>query len=963
MKQPSHGALYQSTVFSVSLQEQLLLFLQAMKLISRSVILLYVSVFAVFASAQTEPNDILPIDPAVVTGTLPNGLRYYIKKNQKPEQRAELRLVVKVGSIMEDDNQQGLAHFLEHMCFNGTKRFPKQDLVNFLESTGIRFGAHLNAYTSFDETVYMLQVPTDKQDLLGKGLDVLEDWAGAVSFEDAEIDKERGVVVEEWRLGRGAYERVSNKLLPSVLYNSRYANRLPIGKKEVLDTFRYETVKKFYKDWYRPDLMAVMAVGDFDVNTVEAMIKTRFSRLVNPSPSRPRTQYDIPLHAEAIFAVTSDKELPISNVDMYFKYNDTEERTVGNYRNRLLGNLYDAMLNSRFQEATLKPEAAFAQAYSYDEKFVGTKRAFTVSIAPKNESLAKGYEAALQEVHRVKQNGFTITELEREKKNMMTSVERLYNERTKTESRAIIGEYVRHFLDKEPIPGIAFEYELYKKYVPLITLSEVNGLTDIRMGKNSSTVVTLAGPEKEGIRIPSEQELRTTFARVDKSTLSAYDDKVTDLPLLAATPKPGKIRKTKVRKSIGVTEWTLSNGIKVILKPTDFKNDEIIFSASSPGGSSLASDDNYLSAEMSSQIMQMGGVANFDLTALQKYLAGKRVTVSPTISSLQEGFNGNASPKDLETAFQLIYAYSTAPRKDSASFASLKSRIVTFLDNKNVSPESAFQDTFAVTMANHHYRARPMTSQLLGEVNLDKAHAFYLDRYSDMGDFTFYFVGNFDLKQMKPLVETYLASLPTKKRKESWKDIGITPPQGLVEKTVKKGIEPKSNVRLAQTGAFEWSTENRFYLNSMAEVLSIKLRETLREDKGGVYGVGCRAIPTHYPKEMYTLSIGFGCAPERVDELVFEVYKKLDSMVIKAPEELYVKKVKEIAKRENETNVKENRFWLSSLSSAYVNGEDPEEILKRGKLIESLTPEIIWEASKKYCAKGNMVKVVLYPEK
>lgn len=934
-----------------------------MKQISKIAFLIYTFVLVTSSFGQMEPNDFLPTDPDVIIGTLPNGLKYYIKQNKKPEQRAELRLAVKVGSIMEDDNQQGLAHFLEHMCFNGTKRFPKQDLVNFLESTGIRFGAHLNAYTSFDETVYMLQVPTDRQEILGKGLDVLEDWAGSVTFDNAEIDKERGVVVEEWRLGRGAYERVSNKLLPSVLFNSRYANRLPIGKKEVLDTFQYETVKKFYKDWYRPDLMAVMAVGDFDVKQVEEMIKTRFSRLTNPTPLRPRTEYDIPSHTEAIYAVTSDKELPMGNADIYFKYDSKEERTVSDYRMRLVGDLYDAMLNNRFQEATLKPDAPFAQAFCYDESFMGGKRAFIVSVAPKNESLSKGYEAALQEVMRVRQNGFTTSELEREKKNMMTAMERQYNERTKTDSRGIIGEYVRNFIDKEPMPSLTYEYELYKKYLPLITLTEINGLTDVRMGQKSSRVVTMAGPEKEGLRIPSEQELRNVYARVENSSLAAYDDKISDLPLLAAMPKPGKVKATKVRKAIGVTEWTLSNGIKVILKPTDFKNDEILFSASSPGGSSLASDDNYLSADMCTQIMQMGGVANFDMTALQKYLAGKRVSVAPTISSLQEGFSGSSAPKDLETAFQLIYAYSTAPRKDSSAFGSIVARMKTFLENKNLSPESAFQDTFSVTMANYHYRARPYTTELLKEVNLDKAYAFYVDRFSDMNDFTFYFVGNFDLKTMKPLVETYLASLPSKKRKESWRDIGITPPQGLIEKTVKKGIEPKSSVRMAQTGDFVWSGENRFYLNSMAEVLSIKLRETLREEKGGVYGVGCRAMPTHYPKQMYTLSVGFGCSPDRVDELVQEVYKKLDTMVMKAPEDTYVNKVKEMAKRENETNLKENRYWLSSLSAAYVNGEDPEGIIKREKLIESLTAQKVWEAGKKYCAKGNMVKVVLYPEK
>lgn len=910
-----------------------------------------------------EPNDSLPTDSQVITGTLANGLRYYIRKNAKPEQRAELRLAVRTGSIMEDDDQQGLAHFCEHMCFNGTKRFPKQDLVNFLESTGIRFGAHLNAYTSFDETVYMLQAPTDKPEVLGKAMDVLEDWAGSVTFDNTEIDKERGVVIEEWRLGRGANERVENKLLPSVLFNSRYAVRLPIGKKEILDTFRYETLKKFYRDWYRPDLMAVIAVGDFDPIQMQKMIIERFSRLSNPPAERERTAGTLGLHAEPIFASATDKELQQPSFDIYFQYEDKEDKIVADYRNNIVGELYAEMLNDRLEEISLKADAPFAQSFVHDETFLGKRRSYEMNIVPKSSSLKKAYEAGLQELFRVRQNGFVASELERAKKNMLTRIERLYNEREKTDSRALVREYLDHFLHKDPFPGIAYEYQLYKRYLSLITVDEVNRMNDVYFGKNVNRVVTLAASEKEGVHVPDEKELRETFYRIESSQLAAYEDKAADEPLMAQKPAPGRVVRKIVHSGIGVSELQLSNGIKVILKPTDFKNDEVLFSATSPGGSSLSSDQDYLSAEQSAQVVSLGGAGKFDLITLQKMLAGKTASCTPSIAQLSEGMNGSCTPKDMETMFQLIYLYSTAPRKDTAACKSYLNRIKSFLENRSNDPNAAFGDTLQVTMSNYHHRGRPISMALLSEIDIDKAFDFYRDRFSDMGDFTFYFVGSFDEKTIRPFIETYLASLPTKKRKESWRDIGMYPPKGTIEKKVVKGIEPKSNVRIVHTGDFKWTPENRFALQAMAEVLSIKLRETLREEKGGVYGVQCRANPTHYPKETYSLSVGFGCAPERVNELVAEVYKKLDTMTMKPPEEVYVNKVKQIQKRENEVNMKENRYWLSSLSQAYVNKEKPEDILKRKQMIESLSPKLIFDAAKKYCTKENLVKVVLVPEK
>lgn len=906
-------------------------------------------------------TDVLPQDPNVRTGTLSNGLKYYIRKNHKPENRAEFRLAVKTGSILEDDDQQGLAHFCEHMQFNGTKHFPKMDLVNFLEATGVRFGAHLNAYTSFDETVYMLQLPTDKPETLDKGLLVLEDWAGNATFDDVEIDKERGVVIEEWRLGRGANERISNQHLPKELYQSHYADRLPIGKKEILEKCSHETLRKFYHDWYRPDLMAFIAAGDFDMDKIESEIKTRFGRLQNPPNEKPRTKFSVPLHDSTIISIAGDKELQFQSAQVLFEHQEGKTVTVGDYRRDLAGRIYDAMLNERLQELIQKGNPPFAFAGANDGEFLGGIAAYSCFAILKPDGIEKGLQSILQEMYRVKQTGFTATELERQKQSMMTHMEEQFKERDKTESSKYVQEYLRNYLHEEPYPGIEYENELYKKYLPTITLGEVNALSPKRMD-GSSRVVTISYQIKDSMaKAPEESAIRSIIETVSKKNLAAYDDKTSNKPLLAAKPKPGKITGEKNIADLGITEWTLSNGARVILKPTDFKNDQILFSASSPGGSSLSSDADYLSANVAANLVDEGGIAEFDATTLKKMLAGKNVSLSPTISNLQEGFRGNSTPKDEETMFQLLYLYGTSPRKDPEAFQAFQTQMTSFLKGRDADPSTAFRDTLQVTMAQYHLRERPFTMESLGKINLDKAFNFYKERFADFSDFTFFFVGNIDLVQIKPLVETYLASLPSMGRKETWKDLGVRTPKGLIAKSVYKGIEPKSSVTINLTGPFEWNAKNRFDLEAVAGVLSIKLRETLREDKGGVYGVRVNATPSHFPREQYQLSIGFGCDPARVRELVDETMRKLDTMRMKAPEDIYVTKVKEIGKHEDEVNLKENRHWLASLSSNYFNGDDPHVILKRREMIEHLTAEDIHQAAQRYCSKENMVEVVLYP--
>ena len=925
--------------------------------------LLLCSSFTSRAQENFKPDQVLTPDPKILIGRLDNGLTYYIRENHKPEKRAELRLVVKAGSVLEDDDQQGLAHFDEHMAFNGTKNFPKQDIVDFLEKSGVRFGPDLNAYTSFDETVYMMQVPTDSPEVLKKGFQILEEWSHDVSYDDKEIDKERGVVIEEWRLRRGADYRVSMKHIPIQLYKSHYADRITIGKKEILESCPHDALRRFYRDWYRPDLMAVLAVGDFNKEAIEKIIREHFSHGKNPEKERERVQFPVPDNNETLVSIATDPELTRASVNVMFKRDTSSQNTAEDYRTLIVSELAGEMLNARFQELLQKPNPPFIYAYNYDGRFVGPKQAYNLFASVKENSILNGLEALVTEAFRVKQHGFTVTELEREKIQALRGMENAFKELNKTESRQYIEEYVRNFLHHEPIPGIEVELALYRQFLPGISLQEVNRQIQERMTDNNR-VITISAPEKDGVNVPTESEVLSLMKKVSAEQLDPYVDKINEEPLISQLPAPGRVIEEKKIAPLDVTEWKLSNGVRVVLKSTDFKNDEILFSGYSNGGSSLVDDKNYLSAEFASTIFgQSSGVGNFDPIALQKKLTGKIVQVYPTISMLYEGFGGNASPQDIETLFQLIYLYGTSPRKDTTAFLSLISRYKASLQNRSVSPEAAFADTVQVTMTNYHPRMRPMTVPLLDEVNLDKAFSIYRDRFADFSDFIFFFVGSFKTDSMKPLVEQYLASLPSIDRKEMWKDVGIKPPKGVIRKQVMKGIEPKSSVNLTFSGPFEWSQQNRFDFTSLLEALNIKLREVLREDKGGTYGVSVSGNTSLYPRQEYHISVRWGCNPDRVDELVDAALQQLDSTKLKPFAPAYIEKVRETQRRSHEVNLKKNGFWLSNLRAYYTNNEDPVMILNYPKLVDNLDASAIQKAAKKYFNMDNYVKVVLFPEK
>ena len=904
----------------------------------------------------------IPVDPQITTGRFANGLRYYIRANKKPEKRAELRLVVNAGSILEERDQSGLAHFVEHMAFNGTKHFPKQETVKFLESIGMRFGPSVNAFTSFDETVYMLEVPTDKPEVLDKAFLILEDWAHNVSFDPAEIDKERGVITEEWRLRRGAGARMQDKQLPILLKGSRYAERLPIGDMEVIQSFKHERLKKFYTDWYRPELMAVVAVGDFDKAAIETLVRNHFGSIPKSAATKLRPAYNVPPQPGTLFAIATDKEASSTSVAVYSKMPARDQTTVGAYRRQIVERLFSGMLSQRFAEIAQKPDAPFLGASAGRGQFVRTEEVSTLSAGVKEDGIERGLEALFTEGERVVRFGFTETELERQKRNIMRGLERAVAEKENQPSAPLADEYTRNFTDKEPIPGIEYEAALHARFLPEITLAEINALAKDWV-PDRNRVVMVNAPEKSGLTIPDEGKLTAVIASAVKKDLTAYVDAVGTQPLLDAPPTPGAITRTSTKDAYGITEWELSNGVKVVLKPTNFKEDEVLFRAFSPGGTSLASDQDFVAASTAAQVISRSGLAKFSAVDLQKMLTGKVASARPFISDTDEGLQGSASRKDLDTMFQLIYLTFTQPRADPAMFNVITAATRSALANQKASPDFAFAEALNDILTQKHPRGRLMSLELVDEMNLDKSLTFYKDRFSDASDFTFVFVGSFTPDQLKPLVEQYLAALPATHRKETWKDVGLKRPTGVIEKRVDKGLEPKSRAQLVFSGPFQYDQVQRVAIRAMAQALEVRLRESLREDLGGTYSVSASANYSKIPREEFSVTIGFGCSPDRTDELVKSVFTEIEGFKANGPTDKQVADVKETFLRDQETNMKQNGYLLTQIAVRYEYQEDLDSLFNMDAFYNKIDAAMIRDAARLYLKADNLVKVTLFPEK
>jgi zinc protease len=915
------------------------------------------------APVQTAPlTQQIPTDPAIEMGTLPNGLRYYIRVNKQPADRAELRLVVKAGSVLEDEAQQGLAHFVEHMAFNGTTHFPGQNVIFFLQSIGMKIGPHVNANTGFDETTYLLEVPTDRPDVLDRTFLVLEDWAHNVTFDATEIDKERGVITEEWRLGRGAGARTTDQILPVLVGTSRYAARLPIGQMDVVQHAPPDRLRQFYRDWYRPDLMAVVAVGDFDPAVITREIESHFASIPNPPNERPRPVYDVPDRAATAYKIVTDAETTAAHVELDTLLPAEDQDSIGAYRQMIVAHLFEGMLSARLSEISHQPDAPFLGAGVGKTLFVArTREMASLSALAKEDRIADALQVLVAEVERVVRYGFTPTEFARQKADLLRVYQRLLAQKDTHDSSTLAAEYIRNFTQNEPLPGIANEYALHQRFLPAVTLAEVNRLAGQWFPDHDRTVIVTA-PRKPGLTVPAEPALAAAITTATTEPLTPYVDTAATATLIETPPEPGRIVTTVVHDQVGVTEWELSNGVRVVLKPTTYKEDEILVRATSPGGTSLASDADFMPAETAAQVMATGGLGAFSAVDLRKVLTGKVAGVQPAFGETATSMTGSASPQDLGTLFQLIYLTFTAPRADAAMFGVLTSQLKSILANQQASPNVAFASARQILLTQNHLRGRPLTPEMVDQMNLDASLAFYKARFADAGNFTFVFVGSFDVETMRPLVERYLASLPSTGQRETWRDVGMRPPTGVVTRRVEKGIEPQSRASLVFTGPFQYNQMQRIAIRAMGQVLQGRLREVLREDLGGTYNVGVSTGYSKIPRAQYSVSIDFGCDPKRTDDLVRVVFDQIAKLKVTGPTPTEMTDVTAGFGREFETNIKDNRYLLSQIAYKYEYGEDVAGIWDLPQDYQRLTPAMILDAARTYLNTDNYVEITLFPQ-
>lgn len=912
--------------------------------------------------AEPSRNTPLPVDADVTIGKLPNGLTYYIRHNEYPKNRAELYLVTKAGSVLETDDQQGLAHFTEHMAFNGTRDYPKNALVDFLQKSGVKFGADLNAYTSFNETVYQLPLPTDSAAVFRKGFNILANWAGGVTFDAAEIDKERGVVLEEARLrGKNAQERLGLQTLPVLLNNSRYATRLPIGQESVLKSFTPETIKSFYADWYRPNLQAVIVVGDFDVKAVEELIKQNFSSLKNPAAPKPRVDYTVPSTPGTAVKIATDPEFPYTLAQIVVRHPHATVRSAPDYLQLMRVNLFNYMMNERLNELLQKPEPPYLYARASYQASIGNQDAFSSVVVAQPGQLENSFKTMVAETERARKFGFTLTELERAKQAALLQVQNAYNERNNTNSTSFVREYQQNFLNGDAIPGITFEFGYYAANINKITLADMNAVA-ARFIANTNRAIIVEAPEKDKDKLPNQQTI-LTWVNTAGANVTPYVDNATTRPLMEKAPTAGKVVAETKNDNIGTTTLTLSNGVKVILKPTQFKADQVLISGFSFGGTSLASDQDFTSANLAAPIINSSGISDFNQGMLDKLLSDKNVNVTPYIGEVTHGINATTTPKDFETAMQLIYLYFTQPRKDADIWKGNINQTRSLLANRGLDPNSVFQDTVAAVLNNNNFRAMVTTQKNLGAASLNKAYDFFKDRFADASGFTFTFVGNFDPEVLKPYIETYLGALPSTNKKETFRNLNIYPTPGQVTKTVYKGIDDKATVQLVYSGAYDFKEANNLQLDALEEVLNIKLTERLREQESGVYTPGVRANYTKIPSGRYTVSIFFNCAPANVDKLVSAALDEINKLKLNGATAADIQKFTAEEARSTQVNMKNNSFWLGYLTSAEQNGQNPDDILAHVSHLDQITVGSTKETANKYLNPSNMIKLILMPEK
>jgi zinc protease len=922
---------------------------------------------ALSSAAAFKLDSPVPVGPRVKVGKLANGLTYYIQKNAKPEQKVELRLVVKAGSILEDEDQQGLAHFTEHMAFNGSSHFKKHELVSYLQSIGVKFGADLNAYTSFDETVYVLPIPTEGKDNLDKAFTVLEDWAHGLTLNDADIDKERDIVLEEARLGKGASDRMGKVLMPKIFNGSKYAQRLPIGQEDVIRNFNPDALRRFYRDWYRPDLMAVVAVGDIDPARVEKLVKQHFAGLKNPVRERARVYEAIPPRQDSEAVVVTDKENTTNSILIRYPVQPVTERgTIGAYRELLVEALFGGMLNQRLQELSQLPTPPFIGGSSAFGKLTPRYKSYNAQALLGPGGAVPAIDALVQENERLRKYGFGAAELERAKKNMLRSFERGYNERDKTDSATYAAEYLRNFLEGESIPGIENEYRYVTGLLPGISLQEMNAYARATIPANSGRLVFYTGVERADSPPPSGEQLLAAVGAAERREVQARDEKAVAAQLMDKPPAPGSIVAESHDKALGLTRLTLSNGVKVILKPTDFRNDQVVMSAVRFGGQSVFGDKDILNARYANAIVSSMGLKDLTPLDMGKVLAGKAASVNVGLGSYTDYVGGSAGAGrgDIETMLQLVWLRFAGVRRDEDLYRSFIGKQVELARNRLAQPGARFGDTVAATLYNNNpWAPRALTPDEFSRLSLDRSIEIYRQRFSSAKDLTFFFVGSFDVAAVKPLLATYLASLPTPDIPVAFRDVGLRPVRGVVKREIRSGSEDKSTVSLTFTGSADFSEAEQLRLAALLEVMNIRIIDVLREKLTLIYGGGMNGGLGNIPYGHYSINATLPTGPANAGKVIDAMFAEIERLKSEGPDAGELDKVKRNWIEGHRKALRENGYWLSHLQGALTEGTDPASILTFEKQIDALTADDIKAAARRYFDMQNYVQVVLYPEK
>ena len=915
-----------------------------------------------FAQQQNPP---IPVDPKVRVGKLDNGLTYYIRHNALPEHRAEFYIAQKVGSIQEEPQQRGLAHFLEHMAFNGTKNFPGDEtglgIVQWCEKNGIKFGANLNAYTSIDETVYNISnVPTENPNVVDSCLLILHDWSSAILLRDAEIDKERGVIHEEWRQRNSGAMRIYTEALPILYAGTKYTDCMPIGSIDVIDNFPYQDIRDYYAKWYRPDLQGIIIVGDIDVDTVEAKLKELFADVKAPVNPAERIYYPVNDNEEPLIHVGKDKEITTPSFNIYFKHNaltNEQKGDVGYWLRCYVLQMINSMMNARFSEMAQVADPPFVGAgVSYGNFFMAqTKDAFSLGGRSTVDGLDKAMKAALKEVERMRRYGFTATEYERVRSNFLTKLESVYAERDKSKSGAYVDVYVENFLHGEPMSGIEFEYNTMKSLVPQIPVELINQFAQNQLVTDNNQAVLVMAPEKSAC--PTNDEIAVMLKGMKSLDVEPYVDKVVSEPLLKEAPVGGKIVSEKSDCMYGSTELVLSNGVKVYIKPTDFKADQIMMFANSWGGSSLFADEEKLNINYLN-VVPVGGMGNFSRIELGKALTGKKASLQAQIGGTNETMSGSCSPKDFETFMQLVYLTFTSPRKDAEAFASYKSRLKAQLENAEANPMTAFNDTVSYLMYGNHPRYLDMKPEMVDQIDYDRLIEMFKERYADASDFKFFFVGNVDMEQVKPLIEQYLGALPSINRKETYRDTHMDVPKGVHYKEFAKEQEtPKATIFMLYTGKSKFSVKNKLLMSFMSQAMDMVYTEEVREKEGGTYGVSCGGSVSQQPKQTATFQISYQTDPAKVAHLNSIIDAQMQKMITEGPSEEHIQKIKEYMLKTYKDSQKENSYWLNNLNEYYTSGIDYTK--NRVELINSITAKDVKKFAAKLIKQNNKITVIM----